>query len=336
MSEKLVGTIAWGPQLDHVREGRVLIETIAATAPELLVAYAQDATRTGIALETAVTEAKASSMALRDLEATLDWIHTTLGAPRHAFADRAAQERAAMVGAFKFRGRDSFGNYRSVSVAGDVDLAYLVRYIRDKSGSLGSEPDLLAAVEDSVERLKAGADAAQVVVSGRPKGGWPRVNVDSFSCPVHETRLSGEQIRCLPRGGVSRNDDLFLVVSGGKDRKIYDSTIVDIEPGMRFITAPHVLDPEVSCGSLPRDLPFTGSEHIITFEEGAHWSLRSSPLCAIAGPGCAIATELRRLNIGSKPIAQIFGSYRVSFLDGTLVFQRISKSWIGADFDGEA
>lgn len=76
-------------------------------------------------------------------------------------------------------------------------------------------------------------------------GGPPHFNIqiDREHFQVEESQLSGAQLRQLPTPPIGTDRDLFEVVPGHADRKIEDSDIVQMRSGLRFFTAPSMINP---------------------------------------------------------------------------------------------
>lgn len=79
----------------------------------------------------------------------------------------------------------------------------------------------------------------------KAEGSPPRFNVqlDREHYTVSEEYLSGLQLRALVTPPVASDRDLFEVVPGGSDRKIGNEDLVHIKSGLRFFTAPALINP---------------------------------------------------------------------------------------------
>jgi len=73
-----------------------------------------------------------------------------------------------------------------------------------------------------------------------------QIQIDRAHYTVTERRMTGQQLRKVPPTPIGPDRDLFEVVPGGSDRKIEDSTIVEIRNGLRFFTAPGQINPGFS------------------------------------------------------------------------------------------
>ena len=61
--------------------------------------------------------------------------------------------------------------------------------------------------------------------------------------PDREIIMTGWEIRRLADPDIDENRDLFLVVPGGSDKKIANDEEVEIRDGMRFFSAPALINP---------------------------------------------------------------------------------------------
>lgn len=69
------------------------------------------------------------------------------------------------------------------------------------------------------------------------------IKIDRAEYKVHERKLSGAELRALPRPAIGPDRDLFEVVPGGSDRKIEASAEIKMRDGLRFFTAPAQINP---------------------------------------------------------------------------------------------
>lgn len=74
------------------------------------------------------------------------------------------------------------------------------------------------------------------------------IRIDRKDYPVpfgllQDGTLTGLQLRQFPRPEIGPERDLFEVVPGGTDRKIENDERVRIQDGMRFFSAPAVINP---------------------------------------------------------------------------------------------
>jgi hypothetical protein len=69
------------------------------------------------------------------------------------------------------------------------------------------------------------------------------IKIDRIEYEVHERKLTGLQLRQLPKPPIGSDRDLFEVVPGGSDRKIANDMEVKMRDGLRFFTAPAQINP---------------------------------------------------------------------------------------------
>ena len=69
------------------------------------------------------------------------------------------------------------------------------------------------------------------------------IQIDRVHYTVTKDRMTGSELRLVPTPPIGPDRDLFEVVPGGTDRKITDSSVVEIRDGMRFFTAPAQINP---------------------------------------------------------------------------------------------
>lgn len=70
-----------------------------------------------------------------------------------------------------------------------------------------------------------------------------QIQIDRTHYTVTHAEMTGTQLRHLPEPPIGPDRDLFEVVPGGSDRKIEDTTIVEMRNGLRFFTAPSTINP---------------------------------------------------------------------------------------------
>ena len=70
-----------------------------------------------------------------------------------------------------------------------------------------------------------------------------QIQIDRIHYTVHLEQMTGLQLRALPSPPIGPDRDLFEVVPGGTDRKIGDQDIVEIRNGLRFFSAPALINP---------------------------------------------------------------------------------------------
>lgn len=83
----------------------------------------------------------------------------------------------------------------------------------------------------------------------RPRKFSIRIDRKDYEVPSDELQdgtLTGLQLRRVPDPNIGPERDLFEVVPGGSDRKIENDERVRIQDGMRFFSAPSVINP--GCG----------------------------------------------------------------------------------------
>jgi hypothetical protein len=69
------------------------------------------------------------------------------------------------------------------------------------------------------------------------------IQIDRVHYEVEADHLTGAQLRQLPKPPTGSDRDLFEVVPGSPDRKIGDADVVKMHDGLRFFTAPAVINP---------------------------------------------------------------------------------------------
>ena len=69
------------------------------------------------------------------------------------------------------------------------------------------------------------------------------IKIDRTEYVVHQSRMTGAELRQVPTPPIGPDRDLFEVVPGHPDRKIENDTEVDISNGKRFFTAPAHINP---------------------------------------------------------------------------------------------
>lgn len=69
------------------------------------------------------------------------------------------------------------------------------------------------------------------------------IQIDRAPYTVREQAMTGAQIRQIPTPPIGAERDLFEVVPGAPDRKILDTTVVQLHNGQRFFTAPGQINP---------------------------------------------------------------------------------------------
>lgn len=69
------------------------------------------------------------------------------------------------------------------------------------------------------------------------------IQIDRTPYTVPEQTMTGAQIRQIPTPPIGPERDLFEVVPGAPDRKILDTSKVQLHNGQRFFTAPGQINP---------------------------------------------------------------------------------------------
>lgn len=80
----------------------------------------------------------------------------------------------------------------------------------------------------------------------RPRKFTIRIDRKDYAVPsdlLRDGKLTGRELRRLPDPNIGPERDLFEVVPGGSDRKIENEEWVRIQDGMRFFSAPAVINP---------------------------------------------------------------------------------------------
>ena len=72
------------------------------------------------------------------------------------------------------------------------------------------------------------------------------IKIDRHEYIEHKPRLSGAELRDLPRPPIGTDRDLFEVVPGGSDKLISAEDVVKMRDGLRFFTAPARINPGLS------------------------------------------------------------------------------------------
>ena len=70
-----------------------------------------------------------------------------------------------------------------------------------------------------------------------------QIQIDRVHYTVHQSQMTGADLRRVPPSPIGPDRDLFEVVPGHPDRKIGDADSVDIRNGKRFFTAPSTINP---------------------------------------------------------------------------------------------
>lgn len=78
---------------------------------------------------------------------------------------------------------------------------------------------------------------------GNDKAPKFKIQIDRQHYEVHQSSMTGEELRNVPKPPIAADRDLFEVVPGHSDRKIELTTKVEIKNGTRFFTAPATINP---------------------------------------------------------------------------------------------
>jgi hypothetical protein len=79
-----------------------------------------------------------------------------------------------------------------------------------------------------------------------PAGGGKQkfeIQIDRAKYEVHQSFMTGAELRAVPPGGIPADRDLFEVVPGAPDKKIGNNDRIEIRDGKRFFTAPGQINP---------------------------------------------------------------------------------------------
>ena len=66
------------------------------------------------------------------------------------------------------------------------------------------------------------------------------IHIDRDMFMVEQEAMTGAQLRALPTPPIGGDRDLYQRVHDGDDIPVSDDMIVQLKPGMHFVTAPHV------------------------------------------------------------------------------------------------
>ncbi|MEY2426451.1 MAG: hypothetical protein QOI61_2023 [Actinomycetota bacterium] len=69
------------------------------------------------------------------------------------------------------------------------------------------------------------------------------IQIDRDHYDVTQESMTGIELRAVPPDPIPADRDLFEVVPGHPDRKIENSTVVEMRNGLRFFTAPATINP---------------------------------------------------------------------------------------------
>ncbi len=69
------------------------------------------------------------------------------------------------------------------------------------------------------------------------------IHIDRETFKVDQETMTGAELRALPKPPIGEDRNLYRVVPGGQDVKVNDRDVVDLKPGMHFVTAPKNVTP---------------------------------------------------------------------------------------------
>lgn len=69
------------------------------------------------------------------------------------------------------------------------------------------------------------------------------IQIDRAHYDVDKDRMTGEELRHVPPVPIPEDRDLYEVRPAEGDRKIEDTTVVEMRNGLRFFTAPGHVNP---------------------------------------------------------------------------------------------
>ncbi len=69
------------------------------------------------------------------------------------------------------------------------------------------------------------------------------IQIDREHYVVAQEKMTGAEIRLVPKAPITPDRDLFEVVPGHADRKIENTDVVEMHDGLRFFTAPATINP---------------------------------------------------------------------------------------------
>jgi hypothetical protein len=74
------------------------------------------------------------------------------------------------------------------------------------------------------------------------------IHIDRDMFKVDQQTMTGAELRALPTPPIGEDRNLYQVVPGGQDVKVGDGDVVELKPGMHFVTAPKNVTPGASHG----------------------------------------------------------------------------------------
>jgi hypothetical protein len=69
------------------------------------------------------------------------------------------------------------------------------------------------------------------------------IHIDREMFKVDQDTMTGAELRALPTPPIGQDRNLYRVVPGGQDVKVNDGDVVELKPGMHFVTAPKNVTP---------------------------------------------------------------------------------------------
>lgn len=69
------------------------------------------------------------------------------------------------------------------------------------------------------------------------------IQIDRTKYVLNENRLTGADLREIPKPPIPPDRDIFQIIPGRPDRKIKDDDRILITDGLRFFTAPNTINP---------------------------------------------------------------------------------------------
>ena len=71
------------------------------------------------------------------------------------------------------------------------------------------------------------------------------IKIDRTEYVLNENRLTGADLRKIPKSPIPPDRDLFQIIPGRPDKKIEDEDKILITDGLRFFTAPNTINPGI-------------------------------------------------------------------------------------------
>lgn len=76
-----------------------------------------------------------------------------------------------------------------------------------------------------------------------PQPGRAPILIDGQKVIAPSRRMTGAELRALPKPPVGQDRDLWLDAAGDLDELIADDRVVELHPQMRFFTVPRIINP---------------------------------------------------------------------------------------------